>query len=129
MNSSRAVSFFLGFVLILASAGCGKKDGTEAAQAGSLREAAGFIEKAFANATPEIKTTVQRTSEALRKNEYVEAVVGLQALNGLGNLTVDQGMAMHGAIANLEATIGVAMGSGDAKAKEAYQLLKTLKRR
>jgi hypothetical protein len=130
MNSIRSiVPLVFGLLLAGAPAGCSKKDGTEAAQAGSTKEAASFIEKAFANAPPEVKATVEKTCAALRKPEYVEAVVGLQALNALGNLTVDQGMAMHGATANLEAAIAIAMGSGDPKAKEAFQLIKALKRR
>lgn len=130
MKSTRLLlALALPLVLALVGGGCGKKDGTEAAQAGSLEESAVFLEKAFANATPEVKTVVQRTCDALRKSEFEEAVLGVQALKGVENSNIDQGMALHGAIANLQAGIGVAMASGDPKAKRAYELLKNLRPR
>jgi hypothetical protein len=64
----------------------------------------------------------------MRQGQYDKAVMSLQVVRSRGNLTLEQGVAVHGSIVAMEAQLIQAMGSGDPNAKRAYELLRAMKR-
>ena len=121
--------FKLGVALILVVGGCSKSDGDSGKIiATNPKEAASQLERAFANSNPDAKKNADVASEALRKGDYERAVVSLQAIRSGGNITLEQGVAIHSSVVALESKLITAMESGDENAKKAYELLKQFKR-
>lgn len=116
-------------VVGLVGAGCGKSEDADAAVARTPREAAGQLESAFSQAPEVSRTAAISAAQAMRDKEYEKAVVSLQTVKATEGITLEQGMAVHGSIVNLEAELISAANSGDPKAKQAYELLKALKRK
>lgn len=117
-------------VLALGLTACGSKtdDGGAAAQPLQPKQAATQLQQAFVGSTPEVKTTVETASEALRKAEYETAVQSLYAVRARPNLTLEQGIAIHNSMVSLEANLIRGVESGDPNAKRAYETLKKLRR-
>ena len=132
-ESPHVVSYFLNgllsVVLILVLGGCSKSDGDSGKITTTTpKEAASQLERAFANSNPDAKKNADIVSEALRKGDYEKAVVSLQAIRSGSNITLEQGVAIHGSVVALESKLVTAMESGDENAKKAYELLKQFKR-
>jgi hypothetical protein len=129
-TSARQFSQCLVIVLIaLVSAmlsGCGEKATPDAPRAAppKPKEAASQLDRAFAGATPEVKSFSTAASQALQKEDYEGAVQSLQMIREKGGLSPDQGMAVHNSMVSLEARLISAMGMGDANAQRAYEQLK-----
>ncbi len=125
---------FLNLVCLLISAGvfagCGKPatDSMERASTLKPKEAATQLEQAFTGANAELKSYATAASQALQKADYEGAVQTLQALKAQGNLTVDQGMAVHNSMIALETSLINAIDAGDPNAKRAYEQLKKARR-
>ena len=110
--------------------GCGKPADPSGTPAAVLKpkEAANQLQQVFVNAEPEVKKTATAASQALQTADYENAVVALSAMKERGNLTFDQGMAVHNSMVALEAKLIAAADSGDANAKRAYDLMKKTRR-
>jgi len=109
-------------------AGCGRRDSGQI-EASTPKEAASALEEAFQSAPAPVQDDVRMVSEAMRRGEYDKAVMSLQAVKQQSeNVTVNQGMAVHGAVVSMESQLIQAIQSGDANAARAYELLKALKR-
>ena len=126
----RAKLFKAGLVLVVAFAlnGCNKSPDAEAGIAKTPEQAASQMQQAFASSDAKTKELADAVSEALRKNEYENAVVSLQTMRGNQEITPDQRMAIYSSAVTLEARLISAMESGDKNAERAYQLLRELKR-
>jgi hypothetical protein len=128
-TSGGIVGLTLSAVLILVLGGCSKSDGDSGKITTTTpKEAASQLERAFANSNPDAKKNADIVSEALRKGDYEKAVVSLQAIRSGSNITLEQGVAIHGSVVALEGKLVTAMESGDENAKKAYELLKQFKR-
>jgi len=115
--------------LILVLGGCSNSDGDSGKITTTTpKEAASQLERVFANSNPDAKKNADIVSEALRKGDYEKAVVSLQAIRSGSNITLEQGVAIHGSVVALEGKLITAMESGDENAKKAYELLKQFKR-
>ena len=108
--------------------GCSKSPEAEAGMARTPEQAASQLEQAFASSDVATRDLAGSVSEALRKNEYENAVVTLQTIRAKDEITPEQRTAIYGSAVTLEARLISAMESGDKNAERAYQLLKTLKR-
>ena len=115
-------------VVTLVFGGCGKSPDAAAGIAKTPEQAASQVEQAFAGADSKMKELANATSEALRKNEYENAVTSLRALHGSESLSPEQRVATYSSSVTLEARLISAMQAGDKNAERAYQLLKALKR-
>lgn len=122
-----------GWASVICMAGCGEGPaGSDAASASNVsrkpKEAAQPLEAVFASAPMEVKDNATIASEALKNADYEKAVVSLQVITDQGNLTLDQGMAIHQSKVALESRLISAMAQGDENARRAYELLKKSKR-
>jgi len=115
-------------LIVFALCGCGKSPDAEAGMARTPEQAASQMEQAFSSADAKMKELAAATSEALRKNEYENAVVSLQTIRANEEITPDQRLAIYSSAVTLEARLINAMQAGDKNAERAYQLLKQLKR-
>ena len=115
--------------LLLAVSGCGKRDDGRI-EATTPKEAASGLEKAFQEAPAPVQDNVRVVSDAMRRGEYEKAVISLQAVRQESpKATLEQGMAVHGAMVSMESQLIQAIQSGDANAARAYELLRALKRK
>lgn len=130
MKALRGLSYPLlcltGVTLLLLT-GCGKGD-SGAIEVTTPKEAASTLEQAFHQAPDPVQDEVHQVSEAMRRGEYDRAVMSLQAVKEQSNVTLEQGMAVHGAMVSMEAQLIQAIQSGDQNAARAYELLRALKR-
>ena len=92
------------------------------------KQAASTLEQAFGKANEEIKNTASLATDALRTADYEKAVVSLGVLRARPDLSVQQQMAVQESEATLTSMLVTAMDAGDAKAKQAYEMLKRSKR-
>lgn len=123
---SFAASAWLAAVLGLA--GCGKPAGdADLALPDTPAKAAEKVEEVFATAEPEARDMAGAASEAVRTGNYEKAVVALQSLKARPSPSMEQGLAVHGYMVNLEAQLIQAADAGDANAKRAFELLKKMK--
>ena len=86
------------------------------------------LDQAFSSANVEVKKEATVASEALRTANYEEALHSLYTVRKQGNLTLEQGMAVHNSMVALEGALIGAINAGDPKAKRAYELLRELSR-
>ncbi len=108
---------------------CGNSESTSlTAVPRDPKEAATQVEQAFKDATPQVREAATQASEAMRKGDYEQAVVSLQTARNQEAITLQQGLAIHNSMITMEAALIRSMQSGDLKAKEAYELLRHLKR-
>ena len=128
MMSWRRLNTAVVSVAMLGVWGCGKSPDAEAGMARTPEQAASQVESAFSNADAKTKQLAAAMSEALRKNEFENAVVSLQTIRGSEEITPDQRMAIYSSAVTLEARLISAMEGGDKNAERAYQLLKALKK-
>lgn len=118
-------------VVLLTITGCNRASETGDNSGGEPpkpKQAATQLEKAFAAAPVEVKKVTQTASEAVRGGDYEKAIVALQTVKERGNLTFDQGMAVHDSMVAMEASLIAGVTAGDPKAKRAFELLKALKK-
>lgn len=116
-----------GAVLLLVP-GCGQRDDGRI-EAATPKEAASSLDKAFQDAPAPVQDSVHLVSDAMRRGEYDQAVLSLQAVKEQSSVTLDQGMAVHGAIVSMESQLIQAIQAGDANAARAYELLRAMKRK
>lgn len=114
---------------VLLSSGCGRNDGGEAGMASSPAQAAGQLETAFSGAPAEYRKAASDASEALRAGDFNRAVESLGALRGGADVTLQQGLAVHGSLVVLEGRLAAAAERGDPQARAAYELLRRLKQK
>ena len=127
MSFLRNVVLFL--VLSVIFVGCSKQTNPmERGAPGSPKDAAQQLDQAFATADAQKKAQVAAASQALKNLEYEKAVVSLQLLKKEGNLTTEQGVAVHNSMISLEAKIIDAIDAGNENAKRAYEQLKKARR-
>lgn len=118
---------------LLVSTGCSRKAETAESQEtmavpAKPAQAAAQLQTVFASSPPEAHDNAAIAAQAIQTADYEKAVVSLQVIKDQGNLTFEQGMAVHNSMVSLEARLITAMGSGDPNAKRAYDLLKKSKR-
>jgi hypothetical protein len=120
-----------GVALLLVLAGCsgGGEEELMLGRPETSQEAAVQVNEVFQGAPPEIQEAAQVAAEGLQTGDYEKAVLSLQAIQASGNLTVNQGMAVHNSMVTLEAELIAAKQSGDPAAIAAYERWKNLKRR
>lgn len=133
MHASNPKFLLAALCCTLLVSGCGREDpapqkGSRSAASAKPKEAAAQLETVFASAPVEAKDNANIASEALRVADYEKAVVSLQVIKEQGNLTLDQGMAIHNSMVSLESKLITAIAQGDENAKRAYDLLKKSKR-
>lgn len=92
------------------------------------KEAAAQLEQAFTTADQEMKKVADAASTALRTSDYEAAVESLSLMKHQGNLTLDQGLAIHNSLVSLESRLIAGAAAGDANAIRAYEQLKRSRR-
>lgn len=125
----RRCGTFVTTVLLLVT-GCSKTD-TEIAPSAvppPPKVAASQLEQAFTGANPEVKSTADTASQAIRTANYEQAIQSIQAIKARQNLTMEQGTAVYNSERALEAALIAGINAGDANAKRAYELLKKSRR-
>ncbi|MBN8246327.1 MAG: hypothetical protein J0L84_02650 [Verrucomicrobia bacterium] len=108
---------------------CRRSEGDEPRMASTPAEAAGQIEAAFADAPDTYRQAAADASSALRSGDLTKAVESLGALRASESVTLNQGMAVHSSLVLLEARLVAEADGGDARAQEAYALLRRLKQK
>lgn len=114
-------------VAAMTLAGCGAREEPDLRTAATPAEAAGQMERAFAEAPDETKHAARVAAEALRRGEYEKAVVSLTTVRAATNATLEQGMAVHQSTVQLEARLAAEIAAGNEAATRAYGLLKAMK--
>jgi hypothetical protein len=126
-SSDMALSILI--LLVFALVGCGKTQSDSGqVQPATPAQAAGQLERAFAQAPSELRANAETASQALRAGEFEKAVVALQSVREVEGVTLDQGLAIHGCVVTLEERLIRSMEAGDENAKRAYELLRRMKR-
>ncbi len=114
-------------------AGCGRKADSQGPQIAVTppkpQEAANQIEQAFSSTPEDVKGVANVASQALRTADYEAAVQSLGIIKEKGNLTFEQGLAVHNSMVSLEAKLIAAAEAGDPNAKRAYEQLKRARRK
>lgn len=124
------LTFTLSAALLLCLDGCRKSDEDRTYKTVlAPKQAAAELEQAFADAAPELKQSARVASQALRNGTYEKAVVSLQSLRNSEGLTLQQGLTVQSSLVALETKLISAIESGDPEAKQAYDLLRQLRRR
>jgi hypothetical protein len=126
------VAFAVGFAFwVAAVTGCSRKaeaDTSGAVAPAKPREAANQLEQAFTAADQDLKKVADAASTALRTSDYEAAVQSLSLMKEQGDLTLDQGLAIHNSLVSLEGRLITAAAAGDANAIRAYEQLKRSRR-
>ena len=120
----------LSVALLLGLSGCGKSNSPSepSARSPKPKEAASQLQQAFVAADPELKDNATVASKALQTTDYEKAIESLQTIKARGNLTFEQGMAVHNSMVALEGKLVIAADAGHPNAKRAYELLKKSRR-
>jgi hypothetical protein len=110
-------STFCGILAMAAifATGCGKKVGEGA--------------KAFASASPEIKTAWDKGLAEAKAKDYAAAITTLQDLYRKPGLTADQTKSLEETMTAISDEMYAASNKGDAKAAEAIKVLRQRQRR
>lgn len=122
------VSAFTVAALLFLLAACGRQAGDKPVVATNPKEAATGLEASFQAAPESVRENVRLASEAMRQAQYEQAILSLGAVREQASMTLDQGMAIHGAVVSMESELIAAMQAGDPNAKRAYALLRAMKR-
>lgn len=127
---SLAFGHFAAFAILCASlAGCGRSSSDEELVVPrNPRQSAAQLERVFETAPAEVRQNVSVASESMQRGDYERAVASLEAVRASGNVTVQQGLAIHYSAVAMEANLVRAMEAGDPRAKRAYELLKRFKK-
>lgn len=128
ISKARIIASCLALGAVLAGSACRRNADEVPIETRNPKAAASQLEKAFATADTETVEEAKAVSEAMQSGQYERAVTSLQVIREKENLTVEQGMAVHGSIVSMETQLIQAMQAGDPNAKRAYELLKALKR-
>lgn len=108
--------------------GCSRQEDGKLVAA-TPKEAASGLEQAFQDAPAPVQDNVRLASDALRRGAYDQAVLSLGAVREqTPKATVQQGLAVHGAMVSMESQLIRAIEAGDPNAKRAYELLRAMKR-
>jgi len=91
-------------------------------------EAATQVETVFQDAPPQVHEAVTQASEAMRRGDYERAVVSLQVAKNQEAVTLQQGLAIHNSMVAMEKALIRGIEAGDPQAKQAYEILRRLKR-
>lgn len=124
----KTIAILAGALNCLLAVSCSKSSDDGRLTAKSPQQAASTLEESFAGSTPAVQQDVRVVSDALRKREFEKAVVSLQVVQQAPNITLQQGMAIHNSALLLEKELIDAIERGDPKAKQAYELLRRMKR-
>jgi hypothetical protein len=130
-HSSKPLLKIIGFGLclttvLLIAAACGKSSDKVEPSAVPLKpkQAASQLDQAFVKAEQDVKSSANVASTALQAGDYEKAIETLEKIKARGNLSFDQGVAIHNSMVTLEHRLILAADAGDANAKRAYELLK-----
>ena len=123
----RGIGMVLLLGLAVGVAGCGGGEESEPGIARTPKQAASQLESAFASAPPAFRGAADAAAQALRDGKYVEAVESLQTIKASHDVTVNQGLAVHGSLVQLETQLIQAMEAGDPNARAAYDRLRAMK--
>lgn len=115
--------------LILVTSSCGGGDGAGKLTPKSPKDAASGLETAFSGASGEVSQTVSAAAGAMKSGDYEKAAVSLGTLRGAGNLSLDQGIALHSSMLSLEEQLIRGVEAGDPKARQAYEVMKRMKKK
>lgn len=131
LSCVRRLGALVAGILLAVAPGCGKASRSEGdvKLAETPAEAATQVEEAFSTSEPMVKDNASAAAEAVRTGNYEKAVVALQSLKERPDATLQQGLAVHGYLVNLEAQLINAAAAGDPKAQRAYEMLKAMKRK
>jgi hypothetical protein len=124
----RRALVLLALLSALAVPGCRRGSDGPQFETSSPKAAASQLERAFAGAKPELAEQAKAAAAALEAGAYQQAVTSLQAIREQENLTLEQGLAIHGSVVTMEGKLIEAIQAGDPNARQAYELLKALKR-
>jgi lipopolysaccharide biosynthesis regulator YciM len=108
-------------------AGCSRSEDDGLAVATTPQAAASQLETAFETAPEATRAAAIAAAAALRRKDYEKAIVSLEAARAGGEVTMQQGVAVHSSVVALEAELIAAAQNGDVKAQQAYRLLKAIK--
>jgi len=119
--------------VVLGMAICGTGCGSSSSGDGSSvpatpKAAASALERSFESAPAPVRANAQAAAAALREDDLEKAVLSLQSVKATPNVSIDQGLAIHGSMVSLESRLIAAMEAGDPRAQRAYQILKQMKR-
>jgi hypothetical protein len=129
MNPLHLPRAWLLALLLLGIPGCGGgPDAADSHVPSSPKEAASALERTFETAPTPIRANAQAAAVAMREGDLEKAVISLQSVKAAPNVSLDQGLAIHGSMVSLEARLIAAMEAGDPRAKRAYEILKQMKR-
>ncbi len=130
IEPSGGLACLLCAALLLGFSGCSKSSqpGEASARPPKPKEAASQLQQAFVAAEPELKENATIASKALQTTDYEAALVSLESIKSRGNLTLEQGMAVHNSMVALEQKLVIAADAGDPEAKRAYERLKKSRR-
>ena len=95
----------LALVSVLAGSGCRRNDGSDPRWHPLRHRLPGQLERRFRRRLPSTRKAALDASEALRARDYNRAVGSLGVLRGSGNVTLQQGLAIHGSLVVLEVVL------------------------
>jgi hypothetical protein len=124
----RGLGFAISTTALLLSACGGSESNSLTTVPSNPKEAATQVEQVFQDASPPVREAATQASEAMRRGDYEQAVVSLQIARNQETVTLQQGMAIHNSMVAMEASLIRAMQAGDPKAKQAYEILRRMKR-
>ncbi len=113
----------------IAITGCRRSTNDARIETRSPKAAASQLEEAFAQADSDMAEQARAAANAMESGQYQQAVASLQSIRSQQDLTLEQGMAVHGSLVSMEAQLIQAIQAGDPNARQAYELLKALKRK
>ena len=109
--------------------GCGGGDADGKLTSKTPREAASGLETAFSGESVEARQTVSAAASAMKSGDYEKAALSLGAIRASGSLTPQQGIAVHSSMVSLEEQLVHGVEAGDPKARQAYEILKRMKKK
>lgn len=124
----RAVPLAVALAAGLFLTACGRRDSADQLVVTDPKAAATGLEASFEGAPAAVRENVRLASEAMRQAQYEQAILSLGAVREQSNMTLEQGLAIHGAVVSMESELLAAIQAGDSNAKRAYALLRAMKR-
>ena len=108
--------------------GCGRGGTSGKIETVTPAQAGSQLDQAFQAADASVKQNATFAADAMKKGEYEKAVTSLQAVQQSQSLTLDQGLAIHRSVISMERELINGIERGDPRAKQAYELLKRMRR-
>lgn len=127
-TAHRTIPLALAVAAGLVLSACGRHRSSDQLVVTDPKAAATGLEASFEHAPAAVRENVRLASEAMRQAQYEQAVISLSAVREQPNVTMEQGLAIHGAVVSMESQLVAAMQAGDPNAKRAYALLRAMKR-